>query len=296
MQRLSNFFTYFLVVTIGYVVRHVSLKASLKLGSAVGRIAFLTIKKRRQIALSNLRMIFKDKSEDEINEIAQKSFVHLGKTLVEFLRLPKYDKHQLMDMVKLDGEENLRQAISSGKGILIITAHFGNWELIFHILTFFTDRLSAVAQRFKNYRFDRLVNGYRVIHGGEIIEKANAIRQVIAHLRKGYCSIILSDQDAGNSGIFIDFMGVPASIAKGPVMFAMRTDSIILNVFDIRQDDDSHIISISKPIIIENSGDLQEDIKKYTVEIAKSLESIIYKYPSQWLWMHNRWKTKRQIP
>ena len=293
MQKLGDFLTYFFVVIIGYVVRHISLKAALKLGSVIGKIAFTVVKKRRQIALSNLRMIFKDKSEDEINEIAQKSFVNLGKTLVEFLRLPKYDKHQLMDMVKLDGEENLRQAISSGKGILIITAHFGNWELIFHILTSFTDRLSGVAQRFKNHWFDRLVNGYRVIHGGEIIEKADAIKQIITHLRKGYCSIILSDQNAGDSGILINFMGVPASIAKGPVMFAMRTDSIILNVFDIRQDDDSHIISISKPIMIKHSGDLQEDIKKYTVEIAKSLESIIYKYPSQWLWMHNRWKSKK---
>lgn len=293
MQRLSDFFTYFFVLIIGCVVRHISLKASSKLGSVIGKIAFAVVKKRRQIALSNLRMIFKDKSEDEINGIARKSFVNLGKTLVEFLRLPKYNKHQLMDMVKLDGEENLRQAISSGKGVLIVTAHFGNWELIFYVLASFTDRLSAVAQRFKNHWFDRLVNGYRVIHGGEIIEKADAIKQVIAHLRKGYCVAIMSDQDAGNSGIFIDFMGVSASIAKGPVMFAMRTDSIILNVFDIRQDDGSHIISISKPMVIENSGNLHEDIKKYTSEIAKSLESMIYKYPSQWLWMHNRWKSKR---
>jgi len=292
MQKLGNLLIYILVVAIGYVVRHISLKKSLKLGGVVGKIAFLVVKKRREIALSNLRMIFKDKSEDEIKEIAKESFANLGKTLIEFLRLPKYDKNQLMDIVKIDGEENLIQAISSGKGVLIITAHFGNWELIFHILTLFTDRLSAVAQRFKNQWFDKLVNSYRIIHGGEIIEKADSIKQVISHLRNGYCVVILGDQDAGNSGIFIDFMGVSASVAKGPAIFAMKTGAIVLNIFDVRQSDGSHIIKISNPMKFEGSGNLQEDIKRYTSEITKSLEYMICKYPSQWLWLHNRWKTR----
>lgn len=292
MQKLGNLLIYILVVSIGYVVRHISLKKSLKLGGVVGKIAFLVVKKRREIALSNLRMIFKDKSENEIKEIAKESFANLGKTLIEFLRLPKYDKNQLMDIVKIDGEENLIQAISSGKGVLIITAHFGNWELIFHILTLFTDRLSAVAQRFKNQWFDKLVNSYRIIHGGEIIEKADSIKQVISHLRNGYCVVILGDQDAGNSGIFIDFMGVSASVAKGPAIFAMKTGAIVLNIFDIRQSDGSHIIKVSNPMKFEGSGNLQEDIKRYTSEITKSLEYMICKYPSQWLWLHNRWKTR----
>lgn len=292
MQKLGNLLIYILVVAIGYVVRHISLKKSLKLGGVVGKIAFLVVKKRREIALSNLRMIFKDKSENEIKEIAKESFANLGKTLIEFLRLPKYDKNQLMDIVKIDGEENLIQAISSGKGVLIITAHFGNWELIFHILTLFTDRLSAVAQRFKNQWFDKLVNSYRIIHGGEIIEKADSIKQVISHLRNGYCVVILGDQDAGNSGIFIDFMGVSASVAKGPAIFAMKTGAIVLNIFDIRQSDGSHIIKVSNPMKFEGSGNLQEDIKRYTSEITKSLEYMICKYPSQWLWLHNRWKTR----
>ena len=292
MQKLGNLLIYILVVAIGYVVRHISLKKSLKLGGVVGKIAFLVVKKRREIALSNLRMIFKDKSENEIKEIAKESFANLGKTLIEFLRLPKYDKNQLMDIVKIDGEENLIQAISSRKGVLIITAHFGNWELIFHILTLFTDRLSAVAQRFKNQWFDKFVNSYRIIHGGEIIEKSDSIKQVISHLRNGYCVVILGDQDAGNSGIFIDFMGVSASVAKGPAIFAMKTGAIVLNIFDVRQSDGSHIIKISNPMKFEGSGNLQEDIKRYTSEITKSLEYMICKYPSQWLWLHNRWKTR----
>ncbi|MGB9596822.1 MAG: lysophospholipid acyltransferase family protein, partial [Candidatus Poribacteria bacterium] len=143
-------------------------------------------------------------------------------------------------------------------------------------------------------RFDRLVNSYRVIHGGKIIEKADSVKQVLSHLRDGYCVVILGDQDAGNSGIFVDFMGAPASVAKGPVIFAMKTDTTVLNVFDIRQNDGSHIIKVSSPMKFESSGNLNEDIKRWTSELTKSLEYMIYKYPSQWLWLHNRWKTRHK--
>ncbi len=292
MQKLRDLLVYILVSSIGYIVRHISLRHSLKLGSCIGKIAFLIVKKRRNIAISNLRMVFSDKSDDEIKSIARESFVNLGKTLVEFLRLPKYRKDQLLEIVKIDGEENLLQAISSGKGVLIITAHFGNWELIFHILTLFTDQLFAVAQRFKNQFFDKLVKNYRTIHGGEIIEKTNSIRQVISCLKDRYCVVILGDQDAGNNGIFLNFMGIPASVAKGPVIFAMKADAVVLNVFDIRQSDDSHIIKISDPMRFKCSGNLQEDIRRYTSKLTQCLESMIYKYPSQWLWLHNRWKTR----
>jgi KDO2-lipid IV(A) lauroyltransferase len=282
---------YILIIIIGFIVRHVSQKLAMKVGSAVGNLVYLTVKRRRQIALKNLRMILK-KQDKELENIARQSFQNMGKTLIELLRFPKYNADQILEMIKIEGVEHLEQAINEGKGIIVATAHFGNWELIFHVLASFTNKLSAVAQRFKNHRLDRLTNNYRIIHGGEVIEKKLAARQVLKHLRDGFCVVILSDQDAGKSGIFVDFMGVPASTAKGPVMFAMRTGVPILNVFDIRQDDGSHLITISAPMEMQSSGDLQNDVITNTTKLAKALEELIYKYPSQWLWMHNRWKTR----
>jgi KDO2-lipid IV(A) lauroyltransferase len=262
------------------------------MGSGIGDLVYALWKKRRQITRNNLHKVFKDKQDAEIKNIAKQSFQNMGKTLIEFLCFPKYSAQQIMDMVQLDGEEYLKQAISSNKGVIIVTGHFGNWELIFHVLAGITGKLSAVAQRFKNQGLDKLANEYRIIHGGEIIEKKNAIKQVLLHLRKGFCTIILNDQDAGDSGIFVDFLGLPSSTAKGAVMFAMRTGATILNVFDVRQDDDSHVIKIFEPMKIGSSGALQTDVREGVKGITQALERVIYEHPSQWLWMHNRWKTK----
>jgi KDO2-lipid IV(A) lauroyltransferase len=290
-RRLSDYLVYISVLAVGFIARRLSLRLALEMGSGIGNLVYAILKKRRNIALNNLRMVFKDK-QAEITEIAKQSFQNVGKTLIEFLRFPKYDVQQIKGMVRLEGEEYLKQAILSDNGVIIVTAHFGNWELIFHVLAGMTDKLSAVAQRFKNQGLDKLTNKYRIIHGGEIIEKKLAIKQVLLHLRKGFCVMILSDQDAGDSGIFVDFLGVPASTAKGAVAFAMRTGATILNVFDVRQSDGSHVIKISEPIKIESSGDLQRDVREGVKRITQALEQMIYEYPSQWLWMHNRWKTK----
>ncbi|MDQ1328034.1 MAG: hypothetical protein QG641_1319 [Candidatus Poribacteria bacterium] len=291
-RRLSDYLVYTSVLAVGFIARRLSLRLALELGSGIGNLVYAILKKRRIIALNNLRMVFKDKQDAEIREIAKQSFQNVGKTLIEFLRFPKYDVQQIKGMVRLEGEEYLKQAILSDNGVIIVTAHFGNWELIFHILAGMTDKLSAVAQRFKNQGLDKLTNKYRIIHGGEIIEKKLAIKQVLLNLRKGFCVIILNDQNAGDNGIFVDFLGVPASTAKGAVAFAMRTGATILNVFDVRQSDGSHVIKISEPMKIESSGDLQKDVKEGVKRITQALEQMIYEYPSQWLWMHNRWKTK----
>jgi Kdo2-lipid IVA lauroyltransferase/acyltransferase len=291
-SRLSNYLVYISVLAVGFIARRLSLRPALVMGSGIGNLVYAILKKRRNITLNNLRMVFKEKQDSEITEIAKQSFQNLGKTLIEFLRFPIYDSQQIKDMVHLEGEEYLKQAILSDSGFIIVTAHFGNWEFIFHVLAGMTDKLSAVAQRFKNQRLDKLTNSYRIIHGGEIIEKKLAIKQVLLHLRKGFCVVILSDQDAGDNGIFVDFLGMPASTAKGAVAFAMRTGATILNVFDVRQSDGSHVIKISEPMKIESSGDLQRDVREGVKGVTQTLEQMIYKYPSQWLWMHNRWKTK----
>lgn len=291
-RRLGDLLIYILFIIIGFVVRYISQKSALKIGSSVGNLVYYTVKKRRQIALKNLRMIFNDMQDSELEKIAHQCFQNIGKTLIEFMRFPKYNAEQILNAVKLEGEEHLRQAINADKGVLIVTAHFGNWEIIFHVLASFTSKLSAVAQRFKNYRLDTLVNRYRIIHGGELIEKKFASRQVLKHLKDNFCVVILGDQDAGENGIFIDFLGVPASTAKGPVMFAMRAEVPILCVFDIRQNDGSHVISISAPIEMQSSGNLQTDIIANTKKLTNLLEELIYKYPPQWLWLHNRWKTR----
>lgn len=294
MKKVRDLIIYILIELIGYIVRRVPRNAGLKLGIEVGNLVYLISKKRRNIAINNLSMVFGDKlTEKSIDNIARQSFQNMGKTLIEFLTFPAYSTENLIKMVKIEGENNFINSMTKGKGVIVITAHFGNWELIFHVLSTFTTKLSAIAQSFKNKALNRLVKEYRTSHGGKIIDKKHAVKQSLDLLNDGFCVIILSDQDAGKNGIFIDFLGVPASTAKGPILFALRTGAYVIEIFDIRQKDDSHIISISEPLKLSITGNIERDIETNTTKIVKDLEELIMKYPSQWLWMHNRWKTKK---
>ncbi len=293
-RRVKELAIYALVIVTMFIVRRLPRSASLWLGAGIGDLAYQCVKRRRRIALKNLKMALgSEKSDEELRQIARRSFQNMGKTLVEFLYSPKYSAEQLAHLARIEGMENLHQAIAKGKGVILISAHFGNWELIFPGLSTLVD-FSAVVQSFKHHRLDKLVNSFRTRHGGEVIKREVAVKQCLKLLRRGQCVAILGDQNAGESGVFIDFFGIPASTPRGPIMLALRTGATILNILDIRQDDDSHIISISEPLELEVSGDLDQDVKINTAVFVKYLENTIREYPSQWLWMHNRWKTRRR--
>ncbi len=284
---------YVLVVATGFIVRHLPRSASLRLGAGLGDIVYGTVKRRRQIALKNLNMALgNEKSKDELEYIARSSFRNMGKTLVEFLSTPRYSAERLRSLARIEGMENVQQAMARGKGIIFISAHLGNWELAFHIMSRAIGSLSAVAQSFKYHRLDRLVSNYRTRYGGQVIKKEMAVKQSLRLLRQGQEVAFLGDQDAGDNGVFIDFFGIPASAPRGPIMLALRTDASIINILDIRQEDDSHLITISEPVELEISGDLEKDVEFNTARFVKHLEETVREHPCQWLWMHNRWKTR----
>lgn len=291
--RFKDAAIYVLVVATGFIVRQLPRSASLRLGAGLGNIVYRTVKRRRQIALKNLSMALgSEKSKDELEHIARSSFRNMGKTLVEFLSTPRYSAERLRSLARIEGMQSIQQAAARGKGTVFISAHLGNWELIFQIMSGSIECLSAIGQSFKYHRLDRLVNGYRTMYGGQVIKKEIAAKQSLRLLRQGLGIAFLGDQDAGDNGVFVDFFGIPASTPRGPVMLALRTDASIINVLDVRQDDDSHLITFSEPMELEISGDLEKDVEFNTARFVKYLENIVREHPCQWLWMHNRWKTR----
>ena len=293
IHRIKDLAIYMLVIVTGFVVRRLPRSASLRLGTWIGDLVYRSVKRRRQIALNNLRMALgSEKGDEELKQIARRSFRNMGKTLVEFLSFPKYSAERLPDLMRIEGAENFHQAFSARKGVIVVPAHFGNWEFVFRAMNLLADDSSAVVQSFKYHRLDRLVNSYRTRYGGTVIKKEMAVKQTLRLLRRGLCVGIMGDQNAGDSGVFVDFFGIPASTARGPIMFALRTGASVLSMFDIRQDDNSHLITISEPLELETLGDLESNVKVNTAQLVKQLEKIVREYPCQWLWMHNRWKTR----
>ncbi|MBD3181212.1 hypothetical protein GF312_02900 [Candidatus Poribacteria bacterium] len=295
MRKIRDCLIYVFVSLTSQLVQNIPRKASLRLGVHLGNLIYQVVKKRRQITLKNLEMAFgKEKSQEEIQQIARRSFQNMGKTMIEFLSSPRYTPEDFKDFVRYEGIENIRPYIEAGKGVIFISAHFGNWEMIMLSVTYFLCPIYAVVQEFKHTKLDSLINNYRSQYDSKVVKKDKAVRDGLRILKNGGILAILADQNAGENGVFIDFFGVLASVPKGPVVMAQRTGAILVNILDTRQEDDTHIITISPPVELENTGDPEQDIIVNTTKFVKYLENTIRKYPDQWLWMHNRWKTRPQ--
>jgi len=293
VYKVKNLAIYVLVVAVGFVVRRLPRSAALYLGAWIGDLLYRSVRRRRQIALKNLKMALGDELEaEELKRIARRSFQNMGKTMAEFLKASGYSRERLLRMFQIDGVENYHRAMKSGKGMIVVSAHIGNWELGFQIVAILAGGALGIVQKFKYHRLDKLINSYRTRHGVDVIERGTAVRPILKLLKQGKCVALMGDQNAGDGGVFVDFFGIPASTAKGPVAFAMKSGAPIVCTFDARLKNDSHLITISKPMEMQVSGDLETDIQINTARVTKQIENIVRKYPCQWLWMHNRWKTR----
>lgn len=292
LKRLKYFAIYLLVVILGFTVRRLSFRSAIRLGQKLGDLLAVLIKKRRKIAVSNLQLAFgKEKTKSEIREITLNCFENIGKNIIEFLRFPCLNLEDFWNYVTIVGKENVERGLERGNGVIIFTPHFGNWELQALVYGALLEKSAAIAFPLKNQYLNQLVESYRSHFGLKIIPKKSAIRRVMRLFRENYGVGFLADQNAGKNGIFIDFFGKPASFERSPITLALRTDASIVFSIDIRQPDDRHLLFI-EPILVEKTGNLEEDITYNTVKIAKKLEKYIRRYPSQWLWIHNRWKTQ----
>ncbi|HHZ92717.1 TPA: hypothetical protein EYN98_30140 [Candidatus Poribacteria bacterium] len=269
-------------------------KVALALGVWIGNLSYIVLKRRRRIAISNLKIAFAKKfSDQEIQRICRKSFQGLGKNLAEFLQFPQLTTENIWELVNVEGKENLDIALSQGKGAIIFVPHFGNWELTGLITgVLIPNRIKAIVFELRNKRLNQLVWKYRQHLSAELIPKKRAIRRIILALQQNCAIGFFADQDAGDSGVFVDFFGKPASAVRSPMILALKTGAPILFSVCIRQPNNQHLVKIYEPFYIEISKNLEHDVQYNTERLLKILEREIRKYPDQWLWLHNRWKTQ----
>ena len=285
---------YWIVSTLGWGCRCLPKRWALRLGSGIGMLCYYFIKKRRQIALNNLQLAFgSDLTHAQRIEICKASFVNLGKTCIEFLRFPTLNTENLWDEVTVEGAENLHTALAGGKGAIVFLPHFGNWELLSLVYgALIPDRAKAIAFPLKNAPLNAYIWQRREQMSLKLIPRKRAIRETLRALKNNEAVGFFADQNAGREGIFINFLGKPASTARGPVTLALKTGAPLLFSLSIRHPDDRHHVHISSPIHPIPSEDFERDIETYTTQMLKQLEAYIHKHPEQWLWLHNRWKTQ----
>ncbi|MCG9129313.1 lysophospholipid acyltransferase family protein [Candidatus Poribacteria bacterium] len=291
---LKDSIVYNTIWLFGLICRILPKKVVIFLAKGLGLLLYYILKKRREIALQNLKIAFKDTiDKNERLKICKECFINLSKTVVEFMRFPKLNDKNIWEYVTVIGKEHLTTAMESGNGTIVFLPHFGNWELLSLVYgALIPNQAKAIAFPLKNKPLNDLIWRYRQLFSLELILRENAVKESLRALRNNQAVGFFADQNAGEHGVFIDFLGKPASTARGPVTLALKTESPILFSLDIRKPDGSHEVEILPPIYTETSGDLEADVRHYTSLLLNQLEYYIRKYPDQWLWIHNRWKTQ----
>ena len=261
------------------------------LGKAFGKFAYFITTDRREIVYENLKKAFEDKyDEEELKNMTKEVYYNTGLILVEFILLKKLNKDNLKDYIDVNGEENLKEAYEKDNGVIIYGAHFGNWELMGSAISLLGYPLNAIAQEQENSYFNKKVNEIRREKGVKIIPKGISVRKVYEALKKGECVFILGDQDARSRGWKMNFFGRPSSTYPGAVQLASRTGAIIVPTFLIRKGWRKYELKFYPPKEVKEDAK-QEEKKQILQDLVGLTEEIIRDYPTQWFWLHRRWKT-----
>ena len=265
----------------------------LGLGRAFGRLAFRLDAKHRRLALSNLRLAFgPGRSPREYKQIARSSFAHFGQILAEMVKWPFMKEKCLRALIRKEGEGHLLQAIEKGRGVLVFTAHYGNWELG-SLPASRLARLHVIARELDNKLVERKLLAFRRRMGAQVIYKHQAARQVLQVLHhQGIVAILIDQNVLRREGVFVDFFGRPASTTPALAALHLRTGAPILPYFCHPEPDGSYRLQMQPPVTFQPSDHQEQDVLKLTQLCTKIIEAQIREKPEYWLWLHDRWRSR----
>ena len=258
------------------------------------RLFFHLVPRQRLIAVYNLRRAFPEKSDDEILRIARGVYRNMGIMAAEFFDVPRLTKENIGELVEPEGLEHCLKALEKGRGVLFFTAHFSNWELSAAAAALLIKPVVAIYRTLDNALLDHLVLRVRSATGNTLIPKEHSMRTMIRSLKRNEIVGILIDQNvAWNEGVFVDFFGRPACTTNGLALLALHTGAPVLPGYIVRLPDGRYRLVIGPEVEITRTGDRAEDVLANTQRFTKVIEETVRRYPDQWFWVHQRWKTQK---
>ena len=291
MKRIRHNIEYSVIRILIFLLNLAPYKLALYFGDFIGILAFSVLRIRRKITLDNLRNSFANKySERELAGIGSRAYRNFAKSMIEYGLFPKLKKKDLNKFVSIEGLEHLINLRDKKSGAVMVTGHFGSWELMGAYISRQGFPIDYLVGEQHNLEINRLMNNNRQMFGIGLIEMGVAARGVIKAVKTGRMVAMLSDQDAGSDGAIVRFMGRPASTPKGPAAFAIKTGVPMIFGVAVRQGK-KHVIHIEPPIEFKPSGNKDDDIKNLTQAYTSLLGKYIEIYPDHWFWPHRRWKS-----
>ncbi len=277
-----------MVKAILLILHLIPYKWALRVGSFIGELAFL-LRIRYDVSMRNLSLMLNGEGDGKFcRRIILESYRNFGRSLVEFALLPRLKPH-LKELVRIDDKQIFDEALSTGA--VLVTAHYGSWELFGAALKAYGYPIEFLVGQQTNNLVDNLMNKIRSEMGIGLIRMGISAKGVIKALKEKKYVAMLSDQDAGDSGVIVQFFGKPASTPKGAAAFALKASVPILTGAIIR--DENGITHTVKTIRIEPDRFIGFDdpVKALTQEYTSILEQIIMEKPEGWFWAHRRFKT-----
>jgi KDO2-lipid IV(A) lauroyltransferase len=281
-----------LATAVSAVVRRLPRRVVLSLGRRLGRLWGALDKRHLRIAAENLRQAFPDWDEERVLRTARGVYAHFGTILFDILWLEGRARDELLAITDVEGLEEARAAVASGRGVVCPTGHFGNWEFQGVVSPLLVGPFAVVARPLDNPELDRRLVGLRTSTGNTVIYKKKALSQIMQTIRGGGVVAIVIDQNVQEKdGIFVDFFGRPACTTTVAAALALKTGCMIIPVH-CPLGPDGRYRMIYGPPVEWTGGRTSEDVAALTQHLTSIIEGWVREHPEQWLWLHRRWKTR----
>lgn len=294
-KSISRFFGWLGLSLCSLIIKFIPGACLYSFAKNVAALVYWIARKQRRIALESLTIAFgREKSETEIKKIARDCFTFMAKAGAEVMFL--MDRPALLrERIEMVDKENLDAALAKGKGVILVSAHFGNFPLMLARFNLEGYKTASIVRFMRDERVEKIFMAKRIRIGIKTIysqPRRACVEDSLRTLKKNELLFIPIDQNFGTSGVFVDFFGRKAATAPGPVVLAQRTGAPIIPCFIVRQKDDTHKIIFEPPLNLEEGKNPQDAIVINIQRLTNIIESYIRKYPAEWGWIHRRWKSR----
>jgi len=275
-----------------FLGKEISFHQFQKLGRGVGALAFLLLRKDRGIVEKQLELIFPEIDSSQRRKWTQECFCHFGQMLFEFLSLPQI-LHKEANLLKVENEEALNNAIQAKKGVILLALHAGNWELISAYAQRTGLKMNASTTNFPDPRINKLIENQREHKNMEILRRgtSTSIKKLLSCLRNKEVLVLAIDQDTNVLSTWVPFFGIPAKTPVGAAVFALKTGAEVVSYNVIRQADGTFKMKFETlGAFARQHPEMEQDVYAVTRKMNLHLERCIRENPQQWAWFHRRWR------
>jgi KDO2-lipid IV(A) lauroyltransferase len=278
------------VETLAWLARLVPRSMIHRVGTRFGRFVYPLFTSRRRVAMRNLRNAYPDLPAAELERMAMRSFGHMSAAFVELLATSGFSADDIRWLVRVDNSELIDELLARKKSVVVLTAHYGNWELAAQAAVLATRApASIIFKRQSNPRVDALIGGWRARFGGTLVPM-QGVREVLRSLQAGRILILAADQAASTESPSVEFFGRMVPTFTGPALFALRSGAALVIGLAVAQEDGTYRMRFREVPTDDLADASESNVLELTRRHVRMTEEIIREHPEQWMWTHKRWK------